>query len=120
MIRSGVFSKTLGGASMAAAPLAVVPANDGGAAAQYGDNDLNSFAIAAIRVHNISNEYSHKMAEALTDPEKDRIERQAATEMVKAVHDEGLTIDTYQAIVLSIEADPDFAERVKERIDQVE
>lgn len=117
-IRSEILRKTIGWAGIAAAPLAVVPADEGGVA-QYGDDDLNSFAAAAVRVHGISNEYSHRMAEALTDPEKDEIEREATTEMVKAVHIEGLTIDTYQAIVMSIEVDPDLAESVKERIDKV-
>jgi hypothetical protein len=101
-------------------PLAVAPAGEGGASASsYGENDLNSFAVAAVNVHRITTVYDRKMKEARSDEEKQQLELKAGSEMVKAVKKEGLTVDTYQDIAARLETDDDLAERVKQKIKKV-
>jgi hypothetical protein len=101
-------------------PLTVAPAGEGGAsAASYGEDDLNSFAVAAVKVHRINNTYSQKMEEAGSDQEKEMLERKANGEMVNAVKHEGLTVDTYQDIVSRLQRDADLAARVRQKIKKV-
>jgi len=102
------------------APLTVAPAGQGGASASsYGEDDLNSFVVAAIKVHRINNAYSRKMEEAKSDEEKQQLEQTAGGEMVKAVKSEGLTVDTYQDIASRLKTDTDLAARVQQKIKKV-
>jgi hypothetical protein len=101
------------------APLTVAPAGAGGASASYEENDLNSFAVAAVKVHRISTTYSQKMEEAASDQEKEMLEQKANGEMVNAVKHEGLTVDTYQDIVSRLQRDADLAARVRQKIKKV-
>lgn len=97
----------------------MVPAGEGGASASYEDNDLNSFAVAAVKVHRINNAYSRKMEEAKSEPEMHELEERANGEMVKAVRNEGLTVDQYQTIASRLKTDPDLAKRVQQKIKKV-
>ena len=99
------------------APLTVAPGNGGGAsAASYGEDVLNSFAMAAVKVHRINSAYTRKMEVATSDPEKEELEQRANDEMEKAVENEGLTVDTYQDIASRLDTDPALAENVKHKI----
>jgi hypothetical protein len=102
------------------APLTVAPGGEGGASASsYGESDLNSFAVAAVKVHRINNTYSQKIEEAGSDEEKVQLEQKASGEMVDAVKHEGLTVDTYQDIVSRLQSDADLAARVRQKIKKV-
>ena len=102
------------------APLTVAPSGEGGAsAASYGENDLNAFAVAAVKVNRINNAYGEKIDEAESDQEKVQLEQKANGEMVNAVEHEGLTIDTYQDIVSRLKSDADLAARVRQKIKRV-
>jgi hypothetical protein len=117
MIRSS-FVAIWPGASWA--PLTVAPADGGGAStSSYGEDDLRSFAVAAVKVHRIDSAYTRKMDEAKSDPEKEELEQRASNEMVKAVQSEGLTVDTYQTIASCLDTDPALAEKVKQKIKEV-
>jgi hypothetical protein len=105
-------------------PLSVAPAGDGGtgggpSASSYGEDDLNSFAVAAVKVHRINNQYSRKMQLAKSEPEKHQLEQRASDEMMQAVQDEGLSVDTYQTIASCLDSDDVLAEKVKHKIRKV-
>jgi Domain of unknown function (DUF4168) len=100
-------------------PLTVAPAGKGGASASYGEDDLNSFAVAAVKVHRINSAYTRKMEEASSDQEKQQLEQKAGGEMAKAVKNEGLTVDTYQDIASRLKTDTDLAARVQQKIKKV-
>jgi len=118
-IRSSVLANMIGWPGAAWAPLTVAPAGNGGAPASSEDSDLNSFAVAAVKVHRINNAYTRKIEAAKSDPEKQQLEQQANGEMVKAVRNEGLTVDAYQAIASRLHTDHALAERVKQKIKKV-
>ena len=102
------------------ATLTAAPGNGGGAPApSYGEDVLNSFAVAAVKVHRINSAYVRKMEGARSDPEKEQLEQLANDEMVQAVEDEGLTVDTYQTIASRLDTDPALAESVKHKIRKV-
>jgi hypothetical protein len=102
------------------APLTVAPAGDGGtSASSYEENDLNSFAVAAVKVNRINTSYNQKIEEADSDQEKAMLEQKANGEMVNAVKHEGLTVDTYQDIVSRLKSDADLAARVRQKIKKV-
>ena len=116
-IRSSMMLKWPG---IAWAPLTVAAAGEGGASASsYDENDLNSFAVAAVKVHRINNAYTRKMEEATSAPEKQALEQLADNEMVKAVKNEGLTVGTYQTIATHLRTDPVLAAKVKQKIKKV-
>lgn len=101
-------------------PLTGPPAGESGVpASSYEEDELNLFAVAAVKVHHINNAYTRKMEEAGSGPEKRRLEQQASGEMVRAVRNTGLTVGTYQAIVSRLKTDTDFAERVEKKIRKV-
>lgn len=118
-IRSSVLANMIGWPRAAWAPLTVAPAGGGGAAASDDDNELNSFAVAAVKVHRINNAYNRKMEEAESVPEKEQLEQKVGAEMAKAVKNEGLTVDKYQAIASRLHTDPALAARVKQKIKKV-
>ena len=102
------------------APMTVAPNGDGGAsAASYGEDDLNSFAMAAVRIHRISTAYTQQIKEAKSEPEKADLEQRANGEMIKAVENEGLSVDTYQTIVSNLDFDADLADKVRHKIRKV-
>jgi uncharacterized protein DUF4168 len=101
--------------------LTAAPDGDGGASASpYGENDLNSFAVAAVKVYRINNEYTLKMEETQADPQvQEQLEERATDEMVQAVKSEGLSVDTYQTIATRIKSDPALAAKVQQKIESV-
>ena len=96
----------------------MVASRGGGAASPstYGDDALNSFAAAAVKVHRINNEYTQKMQQTDSSTEQEQIDLQASREMAKAVESEGLSVDTYQTIAAKLDSDDALAERVKEKL----
>lgn len=118
-IQSGMLANLIGWLGASQAQLTVAPAGKGGASASYKDSDLDSFAVAAVRVRHINSAYTRKMEEVESEPEIHKLEQQANSEMVNAVKNEGLTVDTYQDIASRLESDADLAARVRQKIKKV-
>ena len=117
MICSSILAKWLG---ISWTPLTVAPRGDGGTSpSSYGEEVLNSFAVAAVKVHRINSAYTQKTKVAGSEPEKQKLEQKASEEMVQAVENEGLTVDTYQTIAANLDSDPALAENVKQKIKRV-
>lgn len=87
-----------------------VPAPD---AAPVDETKLRSFAVAYLEVSKIAQTYQPQL-QAATDPEEQqRLQTEAANGMVQAVENaEGITIDEYNLIVNSAQADPGLAQQI--------
>jgi len=51
-----------------------------------------------------------------SDAEKKQLQRRASSEMVRAVKNEGLSVDRYQDIAKRIDTDPDLARRIRDKL----
>jgi hypothetical protein len=90
-----------------------------GAQSDFSDRELKQFAMAALEVQRINNEYSPKLQTAATAEERQRIETEALGRMAEAVQDKGLSVDSYKRIYRAAQADPKVAKRIGEHVDQV-
>lgn len=88
-------------------------------APSYSDDELKSFAVAALEVQRINDAYLPKLKTASTPEEQQRVEKTATDEMVKAVEKEGMTVDKYKQIMNHAQSDPQIAERVMQHIKTV-
>lgn len=106
-----IFCAVIGGASGTAALAQATPAVPQ-TAPVYSDNELKTFALAALEVLRINDLYLPKLKMATTPEEQRQVEKTASDEMVKAVEKEGLSVAKYKEIMNHAEANPELAERV--------
>lgn len=92
-------------------PGATAPA----ANANIPDHKLDAAAAAIQRVAKVSQDYQEQIA-AAPPPDKERIAKQANTEMVKAVTDQGLSVDEYNSIVDVAQKDPAVHDKIIQRL----
>ena len=81
-------------------------------APNFSDEELKTFAVAALEVLRINDLYLPKLKRATTPEEQQQVEKTATDEMVKAVQNQGLTVDKYKEIMTHAEANPEIANRV--------
>ena len=83
----------------------------------YSDNELKSFAAAAVEVHRINSGYLPKMAEA-NPAEQKQLEQQALQETTAAVEKQGLTSDKYDEILTAAQTRGDVAKKVEQYLNK--
>ena len=83
------------------------------------DEKLKSFAVAFLEVSKISQEYKPEFDGAASEEDKQRVQQEAGQKMVEAVNaTEGISIDEYNQIIQSAQADPELAQRINGHISQ--
>ena len=115
-ITTGVLALGLcGGAALAQqAPAAGTQAPPVGMATpDYSNAQLERFVTASQKVAMISQEYTPKLEAAQEDAAKNKVFQEADAKMVKAVHDEGMTVDQFNGINQALQQDPALVERVQ-------
>lgn len=90
-------------------PSAEAPAS---AAAQPSEEELRTFASAALEVREIGAEWQPKITEAESEEHAAEIQTQARDEMVEAVEQKGLSVDRYNEITQAVRSNPELAEKV--------
>lgn len=92
-------------------------AEQGTQAQAFDDSKLQSFAVAFLAVDKIRREYAPKVKQATSKDEQKQIQTEAGQKMVGAVQDaEGISVDEYNEIIQSAQADPDLAQRLNDII----
>jgi len=81
-------------------------------------DQLKSFASAAIEVQQIRSKWQTRMQEADNAEKAQELQVQVATEMVSAVQERGLTVETYKAIATAARDNPDLAGRIAKLMEQ--
>ena len=100
---------------------AVEPTAPAGTAADVSDEKLQSFAVAFAEVEKIKQEYSQRLQAAGSETEQQQIQTEAGQKMLQAVEStEGMSVDEYNQIIESAQADPSLAERLTKIIGQPE
>jgi uncharacterized protein DUF4168 len=79
---------------------------------------IEAFASAALQVQQIRSKWQTRMQEADSAEKAQELQVQAATEMVSAVQERGLTVETYKAIATAARDNPELAGRIVKRIEQ--
>lgn len=104
----------------AAAPAALAePAGTRLAQAEsYSDAQLDSFAVAAIEVSKVRNEYIPRIQSAESEADKQALAQEATDRMIAAVDSApGISVDEYNAIAQAAGEDPELAERLRQHIE---
>lgn len=83
---------------------------------QYSDDDLKAFAVAALEVRQIREDYTPKVQSADSPEKRQTISREATDRMVEAVEKHGLTAEKYNNIYAASQSDPTLAERVNQHL----
>jgi len=115
----GAISATILGLGLAATPaMAQQPAQGqppiASPAPDYSNAQLESFVNASRKIAMISQEYSPCLQAATDEASKRKVFEEADGKMVKAVHDEGMTVDQFNGINQALQQDPKLVNRVQE------
>lgn len=86
------------------------------AARDFTDSDLKTFAAALVQVARINDNYLPIYYAAKTPEEQLLIEQKAADEMVRAVRNEGMSVDQYHQILGQARVNPEIANRINEHV----
>ncbi|TLF51630.1 DUF4168 domain-containing protein [Halomonas urmiana] len=89
-------------------PQATAPAQD------FSDAQLQQFADASKEIAVISQEYTKQLQSAEGDEAQQAVRKEANDEMVQAVQDSGLEVNTFNAIGQAIQQNPELMQRVQE------
>lgn len=110
-IVAGAAVATAGGVhAQTAAPAA--GAQQAPAAASFTDQEIQSYASAVVKVQDISTKWQDKLRTAKDPSASTEIQKQAETEAVAAVKEEGLTVEKYNQIALATETDTELRNKV--------
>lgn len=82
---------------------------------QFSDEQLQSFALAALEVQEIRAEYVARMQQTENEDERQQLAQEANTAMVGVIEDTpGLTVDDYNAIIEASSENPELSQRINE------
>lgn len=106
-------------ASVASAQDTPLPAEPAIEAPAVSDEKLDSFALAFLEVERIKQEYAQQLQQAQSQTEQQQIQNDAGAKMLQAVEaTEGITVEEYNQIIQSAQADAEFAQRLSSAINQ--
>jgi Domain of unknown function (DUF4168) len=87
-------------------------------AAEFDQGQIESFASAARQVHEIRSKWQSRLQDPANADKVQEFQAQAGAEMMNAVKDKGLTVETYNAIATAAQQNPALAERITKLIEQ--
>lgn len=89
------------------------------ATTSFDESTLRSFVVAFLQVDEINRNYLPQMQEADTPEAQQEVQQQATQEMVVAVENaEGISVEEYNSIIETAQADPELANQINELIRQ--
>src|SRR5262245_29492959 len=81
-------------------------------------DQLKSFASAVLQIQQIRSKWQTRMQAADSDEKTKEFQTQASTEMVSAVNETELTVETYKAIAAAARDNPELADRIAKLMEQ--
>jgi hypothetical protein len=94
------------------APAAKPSTPPAAAAASISDQELKTFAVAALEVRKINDSYRPRYQSADTPAAKEQVQKEATDKMAAVVTQKGLSVDKYNQIVRVAQADPEIAKQI--------
>lgn len=108
--------------TLAWAPLAPAQADSPPRAAQsagpFSDDELKSFARAAVEIQLINDTWLPKLQTATSPEERQEVQKSASEQMLRAVETKGMTVERFEEILSHARANPQVAERVRQHLTQ--
>ncbi|MFB9146737.1 DUF4168 domain-containing protein [Halomonas alkalicola] len=92
-------------------PQAAAPATD------FTDEQLEQFAEVSQEIVVISQEYTERLQAAEDEAAQQEVQMEANDKMVEAVEKGGLDVDTFNAIGMAVQQDPELMQRVQEKVE---
>jgi hypothetical protein len=80
--------------------------------AEFSQDQLESFASAVLEVQEIRSKWQAQLQGAENAEKAQELQAQAGAEMVSAVEEKGLTVETYNAIATAARDNPALADRI--------
>lgn len=87
-------------------------------AQEFNDDELQQFADASQEIAVISQEYTERLHAAEDEQEQQEVRMEANDRMVEVVEQNGLDVDTFNAIGHAIQQDPELMQRVQQMAEQ--
>ena len=87
-------------------------------AEEFDRGQIESFASAARQVGEIRLKWQSRLQAAGDADQAQELQSQAKAEMRRAVEDEGLTVETYNAIAAAAQQNPELAMRISELLER--
>ncbi|WP_104205111.1 DUF4168 domain-containing protein [Billgrantia saliphila] len=87
-------------------------------AQDFSDDQLQQFADASQDIAVISQEYTERLHAAEDEQTQQEVRMEANDKMVEVVEDNGLDVDTFNAIGHAIQQDPELMQRVQQMAEQ--
>lgn len=87
------------------------------AAPQITDQQLETYAVAALEVQKINRTYRPMINKAGAD-EKQKILDKATQEMAEAIRDNGLSVEQYNQITTLVQSNPDLSKEVRRYMEE--
>jgi uncharacterized protein DUF4168 len=81
-------------------------------------DQLESFASAVLQIQQIRSKWQTRMQVADSVEKTKEFQAQASSEMMSAVNETGLTVETYKAIADAARDNPELAERIVKLMEQ--
>ena len=85
---------------------------------EFDQGQLESFASAARQVHAIRSKWQSRLQDPANADKAQALQDQAGAEMISAVEENGLTVETFNAIATAAQQNPELAERIAKLMEQ--
>jgi hypothetical protein len=80
------------------------------------DQKLDAAAAALDQIANLKEDYQQRIEQSANPDEKQRLATEANTALVKAVTDQGLSVEEYTAIIVVAQGDPVVRDKIIKRL----
>jgi len=80
------------------------------------DSDLDSFADAQMSIMQIQQDYSQRLQNVDNPDAANQLQQEANEKMVGAVEEAGLDVESFNAIAMAIQNDPELQQRLQEML----
>jgi hypothetical protein len=95
-------------------PEAIAPSDP--SVSRFSDDELRSFAAAALAVQQVKDTYAPRLAASTTSQEEQQTMQMANEEMMRAVQNSGMSVERFQEILDSASADPALVDRINRKL----
>lgn len=105
------------GAGAQSAPGQAPSAQPAPARASFSDEEIEDFVEVQPEIEEIRADYSERLVGVTDQEEAAELQSEALEKMVKTVESNGLDVDTYNSIAVTLQSDTELRERVEEIIE---
>ena len=88
------------------------------AASQVTDQQLETYAVAALEVQKINQTYQPKISQAESPEEQKILYDKATQEMTQAIRENGMSIEQYNQLTTVVQSNPDLSTKLQSYIEK--